>query len=226
VANAGRLSGRVVVVTGGGSGIGAAVARRCAADGAAVVIVGRTRERLDDVVRLLPAGSDVVPRVADVGDEQAVTALIDGVAAEHGRLDAVVHAVPARGDGAVDGLDTATWRAAVAVLDGVLFASRAALPHLRAVAGAVVTVVPTPGGRGRAAASATAAGAVALSEAMALEGAVDGVRANVVQVAPDLTPPRSAARDDDVAAAVAHLVGDDARAVTGSVLRADGGPGD
>lgn len=215
-----------MIVTGGGSGAGAAVARRCAADGATVVITGGTREPLDDVVRLLPAGSRVVARVADPADEQAVTTLVDEVAAEHGRLDAVVHATVAPGDGAVEGLDPGTWRAAIAVLDGVLVASRAALPHLRAVAGSVVTVVPTPGGRGRAAASTAAAGAVALTEAIALEGAVDGVRANVVQVAPDVAPPRSAAGDDDVAAAVALLVGDDARAVTGSVIRADGGPRD
>ncbi|MCO5606241.1 hypothetical protein L7F22_060428 [Adiantum nelumboides] len=96
----GTKDGTVAIVTGAGSGIGAATARRFAADGATVVLTGRTKEKLDDVV----AGADpaVADRmhvlVADSSDEEAITHLVDEVASGFGRLDTLVNnaAVPGR----------------------------------------------------------------------------------------------------------------------------------
>lgn len=95
----GRFEGKVVIVTGGGSGIGAATAHRFGSEGATVVITGRTRDKLDEVVADAPAGATLVGRVADTSDRAAIADLIDGVASEYGRLDALVKcraAPPAR----------------------------------------------------------------------------------------------------------------------------------
>ena len=87
----GRFDDKVLLVTGGGSGIGAATAHRFGAEGATVVITGRTQEKLDKVVADAPAGATLIARVADTSDEQAVSQLISDVVTEHGRLDTLVN---------------------------------------------------------------------------------------------------------------------------------------
>ncbi|MCC3776706.1 SDR family oxidoreductase [Streptomyces sp. UNOB3_S3] len=129
------------VVTGGGSGIGAATAYRFGREGATVIAVGRTEDKLKHAAAGAPDGSVIVPRVADVSDESAITALIAGVAEEYGRLDVLVNNAGIGASGTVEQTDTATWRQVLAVdVDGVFFASKAALPHLRRVGGCIVNV--------------------------------------------------------------------------------------
>ncbi|MDT7741203.1 MAG: meso-butanediol dehydrogenase / (S,S)-butanediol dehydrogenase / diacetyl reductase, partial [Actinomycetota bacterium] len=138
---AGRFSGKVVVVTGGGSGIGAATAHRFAADGATVVITGRSSDKLEKTVADAPAGSTVVARTADTSDEQAITQLIDEVAREQGRLDTLVNNAAVARPGTVTDLDADTWREVMSIdVDGVFYASKAALPHLTATRGSIVNV--------------------------------------------------------------------------------------
>jgi meso-butanediol dehydrogenase/(S,S)-butanediol dehydrogenase/diacetyl reductase len=245
----GRFSGKVVIVTGGGSGIGAAAAHRFAADGATVVITGRTEEKLDETVADAPAGSTVIPRQADTSDEQAITALVDEVAREHGRLDTLVNNAAVARPGTVTDLDSDTWREVMATdVDGVFFASKAAIPHLRATRGSVVNVgsVSGLGGDwGMAAYNAAKGAVVNLTNAMALDLGADGVRVNAVHPSLTATEMSEGIRSDDdtlakfrdripmgrpadpaeVGDVIAFLASDDARFVSGAHVPVDGGLG-
>ncbi|WP_308124855.1 SDR family oxidoreductase [Streptomyces sp. NEAU-YJ-81] len=242
-----RFAGKVVLITGAGSGIGAAAAHRFARDGATVIVVGRTEEKLRKTVAAAPAGSTVVARVADVSDESAVTALIDGVAGEYGRLDVLVNNAAVAAVGTVGDIGTADWRQVMSVVaDGTFYMSRAALPHLRAVGGNVVNVgsVSGLGGDWGLAAYNAAKGAVVnLTHAMALDHGAEGVRVNAVH--PSLTatematpvvesetamaafrqriPMQRAAEPEEVADVIAFLASADARFVNGVQIPVDGG---
>ncbi|RLU83648.1 3-oxoacyl-ACP reductase [Streptomyces griseocarneus] len=242
-----RFAGKVVIVTGGGSGIGAATVHRFGREGATVVAVGRTEEKLKRAAAVAPAGSTVVTRVADVSDETAITAVVAGVAEEYGRLDVLVNNAAIGVAGTVEHTDTATWRQVLGVdVDGVFFASKAALPHLRRVGGCIVNVgsVSGLGADWGLAAYNTAKGAlVNLTNAMALDHGHEGVRVNAVH--PSLTrtpvaapvieneetlaafrrriPMQRPAEPAEVADVIAFLAGPDARFVNGVHIPVDGG---
>ncbi|MER7437947.1 SDR family oxidoreductase [Pseudonocardia alni] len=245
----GTKDGTVAIVTGAGSGIGAATARRFAADGATVVLTGRTKEKLDDVV----AGADpaVAERmhvlVADSSDEEAITHLVDEVASGFGRLDTLVNNAAVARPGTAEQTSTEQWRFVHAVdVDGVFFASRAAVPHLRTTRGSIVNVTSVSGLGGDWANVAynSAKGAVVnLTRAMALDHGGEGVRVNAVS--PSLThtemtegmtgdedlisrfadriPIGRGGEPAEVADVIAFLAGPDARFVTGVNLPVDGG---
>lgn len=241
------FAGKVVLITGAGSGIGAATADRFARDGATVIAVGRTEEKLCKTVAAAPAGSTIVARVADVSDEAAVTALIEGVVSDHGRLDVLVNNAAAATVGTVEHTDTPSWRQVMNVVaDGVFYMSRAALPHLRAVGGNIVNVGSASGlggDWGLAAYNAAKGAVVNLTNAMALDHAAEGVRVNAVH--PSLTatevaapilenestlaafrqriPMQRPAEPQEVADVIVFLAGHDARFVNGVHLPVDGG---
>jgi meso-butanediol dehydrogenase / (S,S)-butanediol dehydrogenase / diacetyl reductase len=87
----GRFAGRVVLITGAGSGIGAATAHRFAREGATVVAVGRTKDKLENTVAGAAPGGTVVAQVADVADPRSVGELVDEVVGRYGRLDVLVN---------------------------------------------------------------------------------------------------------------------------------------
>jgi NAD(P)-dependent dehydrogenase (short-subunit alcohol dehydrogenase family) len=95
------LTGKTAIVTGGGSGIGAAVAHTLAGQGAQVVVTGRTQSRLDEVVRSGPAAPPIHSRTSDVGDRKSVRELFAWVGAELGHVDILVNSagvnIPNRG---------------------------------------------------------------------------------------------------------------------------------
>lgn len=245
----GRFTGRVVVVTGGGSGIGAATAHRFGAEGATVVIAGRTQEKLDKTVADAPAGSTLHARVTDTSDEQAVTALVGDVVRDHGRLDTLVNNAAIAEPGTVEDIDADAWRRIMATdVDGVFYASRAALPHLREAGGSIVNVgsVSGLGGDwGMAAYNAAKGAVVNLTNAMALDHAGEGVRVNAVHPSLTVTDMSAGIRDDDatmqafrrripqgrpaepaeVADVIAFLASHDARFVNGAHVPVDGGLG-
>ncbi|MDH6117022.1 SDR family oxidoreductase [Kitasatospora sp. GAS204B] len=244
------FTGRVVIVTGGGSGIGAATAHRFAAAGATVVIIGRTQAKLDEVVSGAPTGSTLIARVGDVSDEVEITRLVDGVAHDHGRLDTLVNnAGTCEPLGSVTDIDTAGWRRVMSTdLDGVFFASRAALPHLRAVGGSIVNVGSASGlgGDWGLAAYDAAKGAVTnLTNAMALDHGAEGVRVNAVHpsmISTDMTagflqneaivaaalnrvPMRRFGDPAEAASVITFLASAAASFVNGAHIRVDGGLG-
>lgn len=246
---AGRSSGKVVIVTGGGSGIGAATAHRFAADGATVVIAGRSSDKLEKAVADAPAGSTVLAKAADTSDEQAITHLVDEVAREHGRLDTLVNNAAVAEPGTVTDLDAERWARVMAIdVDGVFFASKAALPHLTATRGSIVNVgsVSGLGGDwGMAAYNAAKGAVVNLTNAMALDHGGDGVRVNAVHPSLTVTDMSAGIRSDEdtvarfrdripmgrpaepaeVGDVIAFLAGDDARFVNGAHVPVDGGLG-
>ncbi|GAA4900731.1 meso-butanediol dehydrogenase/(S,S)-butanediol dehydrogenase/diacetyl reductase [Actinomycetospora succinea] len=245
----GRSQGKVVIVTGGGSGIGAATAHRFGAEGATVVITGRTQEKLDKVVADAPAGATLIARVADTSDEQAVSQLVTEVVDEHGRLDTLVNNAAVAEPGTVEDLDADAWRRVMATdVDGVFFASRAAMPALREAGGSIVNVgsVSGLGGDWSMAAYNAAKGAVTnLTNAMALDHGGEGVRVNAVHPSLTVTEMSEGPRSDDdtmasfrqripmgrpaepaeVADVIAFLASHDARFVNGAHIPVDGGLG-
>jgi 3-oxoacyl-[acyl-carrier protein] reductase len=209
-----RFAGMIALVTGGASGIGAAVVRRLAAEGCdAVVVADLDKGGAQDIAVDWPT---VQPAIADVSQALDVDALVDATVAEHGRLDVLVHAAgvddpaskallnEARTNGVpVDALRTVsdeTWRRMISVnLDGTFHVLRAAarvmVPRR---SGAVVTVTSSAAfdtltGYGPYAASK--AGAQALAQAAAKELIAFGVRVNSIAPGPVDTPMASRTPD-------------------------------
>ena len=175
------LEGRRALVTGGGSGIGAAACERLAAEGARVAVLDRVADAARDVAGRLDGGLAVE---ADVRDRDALGRAVDQAAEVLGGLDAVVCSA---GVGALQPLvdyDERTWDRIVDVnLKGTWLTVQAAVPHLRRAGGGTVVTVASVSGvrptRGEGPYSAAKAGVVALTADAALELAPD-IRVNCV----------------------------------------------
>jgi NAD(P)-dependent dehydrogenase (short-subunit alcohol dehydrogenase family) len=230
------LAGRVALVTGGGSGIGAATVELLRARGATVVAAD------------LRAAAGV--EALDVTDEAAVDALVASIVDRHGRLDLAANVAGTSGVYAnVADSATSDWRATLAVnLDGVYFCLRAELRAMRAQgAGSVVNVASSAGRMGvpgLSAYSASKHAVIGLTKSAALEVAREGIRVNAVCPGSVRTPMlrgfvggdeellekmgRRApmgrlGEPDEIAEAIVWLLSDAARFVTGNALAPDGG---
>jgi len=239
----GRLAGLRAIVTGGASGLGAAIAERLVADGALVAV-------LDRDVTTAPEG--LVALRADVTDDESVRAAVTTAAERLGGLDTVIANAGIGASGTVADGDDDEWHRVWDVnVVGIVRVVRAALPHLVAAgSSSVVTtcsVAATVGLPQRALYSATKGAVAALTRAMAADHLRDGVRVNAVAPGTADTPwvgrlldsaidpaaERAAleARQphgrlvtaSEVAAAVAYLVDPAASSTTGTVLAVDGG---
>jgi meso-butanediol dehydrogenase / (S,S)-butanediol dehydrogenase / diacetyl reductase len=178
-----RMEGRTALVTGAGSGIGAAVADRLVREGARVALMGRRRSALEDVAGRLPSGSTAV-FAGDVTREADVQGAVDAAGRlGSGRLDVVVNNAGVGGAGSLAEVDLRTWRRTLAVnLDGPFLVTRAALALLRAARGAVVNVSSVAGLRASpesAAYCVAKAGLVMLTQQAARDLAPE-VRVNAV----------------------------------------------
>lgn len=128
------LEGTVALVTGASSGIGAATARTLAAEGAAVALVARRRDRLDELARRIDAGALAIE--ADVTDQEQAIAAVDKAVAQLGRLDVVVNNAGVMLLGAALESPTEDWDRMIALnIRGSLYVTHAALPHLVKAAG-------------------------------------------------------------------------------------------
>ncbi|MEE4071668.1 SDR family oxidoreductase [Pseudomonas viridiflava] len=241
-----RFTQKVVVVTGAGSGIGEATAKRFAREGASVVLVGRNEEKLKKVHAQLEGEGHVV-RAADVADLSDVEALFKEVASHFGRLDVLVNNAGIVKSGKVTELEVQDWKELMSVdLDGVFYCTRSAMPALIVSKGNIVNISSVSGMGGDWGMSFynAAKGAITnFTRALALDHGADGVRVNAV--CPSLT--RSELTDDmmdndalmakfkerialgrpaepeDIGDVIAFLASDDARFVTGVNLPVDGG---
>ena len=176
---------RTALVTGAGTGIGAATARRLAADGCGVALVGRRPEPLEATARAIEAaGGRAVALPADVGESaQAERAVAEAVAALGG-LDVLVLAHGVGGSAAVGDDTPERWDEVLRInLSGAFLVARAALPHLETGGGAIVTVASTnawAAGPGWASYNTSKAGLVMLTASIANDYGPRGVRANCV----------------------------------------------
>lgn len=243
-----RFEGWTVLITGAGRGIGAATARRLAAEGARVLVTDLDGERAEKAAAgIRAAGLTAEAAPCDVADRAAVEAAVAAAVERFGGLDVLVNnAFACHPDPALveDETDEAWQRDLDITLNGAFRCVRAAMPHLAAAGGrgAVVGIGSVNGEQdfGNHAYSAAKAGLASLTRTLAGQCAARGVRVNLVAPGTVDTPnwagreaalERAAAlyplgrvgRPEDIAAAVAFLASQDAAWITGVTLPVDGG---
>jgi len=179
------LAGQHAVVTGGGRGIGLAIAHRLGSLGASLSLIGRDRARLFDAVQSLPDGTVCDAHVCDVSDAAAVARAFAAIARAGHRVSILVNNAGIAKAARLASTDDALWAETIgANLSGTFHCTRAALPALlEARAGRVVNVASTAGLVGYANVAAYVAskhGVVGLTRALALELASSGVTVNAV----------------------------------------------
>ena len=183
----GSLDGRRILITGASSGIGEATAEAIVAEGGAVALGARRKDRLDQLAsRLEGAGGKALAIESDIADEEQASALVATANEGLGGLDGLVNNAGVMLLGLVQGADTAEWRRMVDVnLLGLLYCTNAALPIMRDGGGGDVVNVSSVAGRiaamGSAVYNMTKWGVTGFSEALRQEGAHIGVRVTCVE---------------------------------------------
>lgn len=243
------LKGVRALVTGAGSGIGRAIARRLAAGGCRVMVADVKEDRLAEVARLIrDDGGEVLAIPADVSKQDDVDRMTDETASAFGGLDVVVNNAGVGSIGFIESVqDSEIERVFGVNLIGVIRVTRATTPHLKASGrGRIVNVASVEGIRGSGLLpvySATKAGVIGVTRANAVELARFGVTVNAVCPGPIQTemlaplladeryhkklikgvPMRRLGVPEDVAGAVAFFASEESSFITGNVLVIDGG---
>jgi NAD(P)-dependent dehydrogenase (short-subunit alcohol dehydrogenase family) len=241
-----RLEGRNALVTGGAKGIGAAISRRLAAEGAAVTIGDIDTDGAEAVASEIDAGA--VP--LDVTDYDAVREAVEGI----GRMEVLINNAGMDEFAFFTDTDPDLWGRVVGVnLGGVFACTHAVLPGMQQAGyGRIVNIASEAGrvgSKGSAVYSAAKGGVIAFTKTIARENARYGITANAIAPGPIDTPLLRSALEfgeigqkvidtmkgatqlrrlgepDEVAAAVAFLASDDASYVTGETLGVSGGLG-
>ena len=182
-----KLAGRVAIVTGGGRGIGRAVAQRFASEGAAIVLAATGRDALEETAGALrAAGARALVHATDVADESAVARMVAAAIAEFGRVDVLVNNAGISGPTApIVELDRGEWDRTLAInVTGAFLCAKHAVPHMLAQrSGRVINVTSIAGRIGYALRTPYAVskwGMIALTRSLALEVGGSGITVNAI----------------------------------------------
>jgi len=245
------LKGRVAIVTGGGTGIGLAIAKRLGALGARIAIGSRDSQHLErGSAELLQAGLDPLTVQVDVRNPEQVDELVERTVRHFGRIDVLVNNAAGNFICRAEELSPNGWNAVVnTVLNGTFYCSRAVGRHMieRAAGGSILSVLANyvwTGSPGTVHSAAAKAGVVSMTQTLAVEWARHRIRVNAVAPGPvdsagaarqlwstpeaveritSMVPLKRFGRPGEIADAVAFLVSDHAAYITGEVMTVDGG---
>jgi len=243
------FTGRVIVVTGGGSGIGRCTAHELVSLGAAVALVGRRAEKLQAVAaEIAQAGGRATCHALDIRDEPSVQAGVEAILAAHGRIDGLVNNAGGQFPGLAETFTLKGWEAVIRnnLTGGFLVSREVFVRWMKAHGGTIVNIVadmwngmPTMAHSG-----AARAGMLNLTETLASEWAPSGVRVNAVapgwiassgmETYPEevqarlrtkwrAVPLQRYGAEAEVSAAIVFLLSEAANFINGSCLRVDGG---
>lgn len=243
-----RLTGKVAIITGGGTGIGKAIAQAFVREGAKVVIAGRDSKRLDRAA--IEIGPDCLAVSADVSNAANVQKLVNATLDRFKQINVLVNNAAVLLPGTAESISEEDFDQTFSInVRGLWLLSRAVLPHMRASnsgGGSIInigSVLSMVGARNRVAYSASKGAVMAMTKAMALDHAAENIRVNCI--APGIVETEMVARfsaDEnarkqriamhpmgrfgqpaEVASAAVFLASDESGWTTGSVLTMDGG---
>jgi NAD(P)-dependent dehydrogenase (short-subunit alcohol dehydrogenase family) len=244
--NVSKLTGKVALITGGSRGMGSAIAKRLAQDGADVAFtyLRATAQARAVVAEIETAGRRGIAIAADSADPEALIAAVERTVAEYGRLDILVNNAGIFPFGPIEGVTLEEADRTLAIhVRAVFVATQAALRHMER-GGRIISIgsclaerVPAPGVSLYAMSKSALIG---FTRGLARELGGRGITVNVVQPGStdtDMNPATGPGADEerrhialghygspeDIAAMVAHLAGDEARYVTGASIAVDGG---
>jgi len=245
------LEGQTAIVTGGGTGIGLAIARALGKLGAAVWLASRNQAHLDEGANVLKAeGSAANTVIVDVRDPAAVDAMVDTVLKASGRIDILVNNAAGNFICKAEDLSPNGWNAVIGiVLNGSFYCSRAVGRHMiaRGAGGSILSILANyawTGSAGTIHSASAKAGVMAMTQTLAVEWAPHRIRVNAI--APGPIESHGAARQlwstdaavdaitagvpigrwgqpGEIADAASFLVSPHASYITGEVLTVDGG---
>ncbi len=244
-----RFNDKVAVVTGGGGGIGSAICRRLAEEGAIVIVTDMNAEAAGTVAKAIcDAGRSAFSISADISDGRACASLVDQVIREHGRIDVLVNNAGINRRGNLLSLSEEDWHTSFAVnLDSMFYLCRATIPHMISAGGGAIVntasqwgLYPAPN---HIAYNVTKAAVAAFTQNLARDYAPDKIRVNAVCPGEIHTPMLEAGvnrsgrtiadldklvpfgrigKPEEVAALVAFLASDEAAFICGSLVEITG----